>query len=99
MGILIKDIINGKLTGAARTLLLSCVLVATRKSSGGVRPIAMGEVFYKLAGLYALELVRPHVADALGPHQFGLAPGGSESAFHILQAEHGSSPRLGPGFY
>ena len=37
------DIINGKLLGRSRELLLSSILVAVGKSGGGRRPIAMGE--------------------------------------------------------
>src|SRR5690349_13902539 len=68
-----------------RELLVSS-LIATRKSSGGFRPIAMGEAFYKLACLYTLNLVRLQIPDALGPLQFAFAPGGSETALHVLQA-------------
>jgi len=46
----------------------------------------MGETFYKLACLYALSLVQSEITTALGPIQFGLAPGGSESAVHVLQS-------------
>ena len=62
------------------------ILVATKKKSGGTRPIAMGECFYKLACLYALSLVRPDIPPLLEPIQFALSPGGSESAVHVLQA-------------
>ena len=86
MGLLVKDIINGTLTGRARDLLVSCVLFAVKKPSGSPRPIAMGEAFYKLACLYALSLVRDEVRPALGPIQFGVSPGGSESALHVLQS-------------
>ncbi len=43
MGLLVKDIINGTLTGRARDLLVTCVLFAVKKPSGAPRPIAMGE--------------------------------------------------------
>ncbi len=58
LGTLVKDIINGSLTGAARDLLVSSTLIATKKSSGGFRSIAMGESFYMLACLYTFSLVR-----------------------------------------
>ena len=57
-------------------------LVGAKKSSGGIRPIAMGEAFYKLAGLYCLSLVRT----GFEPIQYALCPGGSESALQVLQA-------------
>src|SRR3954466_15457123 len=46
----------------------------------------MGEAFYKLASLYVMSLVGGQVRAALGPIQHALAPGGSESALHVLQA-------------
>ncbi len=46
----------------------------------------MGETFYKLACLYALNLVRKQIREALGPLQFAFSPGGPESALHILQS-------------
>lgn len=45
----------------------------------------MGEAFYKLACLYALDLVRDRIGPALGPIQFAFSSGGPESALHILQ--------------
>ena len=56
LAILVMDIINGKLLGRSRELLLSSILVAVGKSGGGRRPIAMGEAFYKLSCLYVLSL-------------------------------------------
>ena len=86
LGVLVKDILNGTLTGKARELLVSSILFAGKKASGGSRPIAMGEAFYKLACLYALDLVYDRVRTALGPIQFAFSPGGPESALNILQS-------------
>jgi hypothetical protein len=74
------------LPDASRPLLLASILVGAKKPSGGTRPIAMGEVFCKLAGLYCLSLVRLDIPAILEPIQFALSPGGSESAVHVLQA-------------
>src|ERR1700712_5334131 len=57
-----------------------------KKPSGGTRPIAMGEAFCKLAGLYCLSLVRTDIPAILEPIQFALSPGGSETAVHVLNA-------------
>ena len=43
---LVEDIVNGDLDESARKLLLSSSLIASEKDSGGVRPIAIGDVFY-----------------------------------------------------
>ena len=71
----------------ARTLLVSSILIGIKKSSGGTRPIAMGETFYKLAGLYCVSLIPlKDIRAILEPIQFALSPGGSETAVHILNA-------------
>ena len=54
---LILDIINGCFKKEARRALLGSIVVALPKTNGSVRPIAMGESFYKLAGAYAMRLV------------------------------------------
>jgi len=51
------------------------------------RPIAMGETFSKLAGLYCLSLIpSKDIRAILEPIQFALSPGGSETAVHVLNA-------------
>jgi hypothetical protein len=52
----------------------------------------MGEAFYKLSCLYMLSVVRKDIPGALGPMQFALSPGGSESAVLVLQAAMNSNP-------
>ena len=71
---LVKDIINGTLPVEARTLLVSSILIRIKKPSGGTRPIAMGETFYKLAGLYCVSLVpSKDIRAILEPIQFALS--------------------------
>ncbi len=89
--ILLADIINGNIrAGSAKDRLLACVLVLVDKQSGvagDVRPIAMGEVMYRWAALYALSLVTPHLPVLFPSIQFGVnRPGGSESAAHLTRA-------------
>ena len=78
-------IVNGELKGRAKTLLLSSVLIGLPKPNGGTRPIAMGEIFYKLAGAYMLRLVKEPAREALGSSQFAFAPGGAEAAVLCLR--------------
>lgn len=54
---LLKDIINGQLPERARQLLLSSRLVALSKPGGSYRPIAVGELFYRLAGVLVVRKV------------------------------------------
>jgi hypothetical protein len=86
IGALVRDICTGTLPDSCRSLFVSSILIAVDKESGGKRPIAMGECFYKLACLYTLSLVRPDIPSILEPIQLALSPGGSEAAHHILQA-------------
>ena len=79
------DIINGHFSGSDRHRLIGSVLVAIPKSAGGIRPIAMGECFYKAACIYMLRLLRKEMRDRLGT-QFALASGGSEVAVQTMQA-------------
>ena len=83
---LVEDIVNGDLDDSARKLLLSSSLIASEKDSGGVRPIAIGEVFYRLACHYVLHLVQPSVPLLLEPIQLAQSQGGCERAVHLLQA-------------
>jgi hypothetical protein len=82
----VEDIVNGDFSEDVRVLLLSSSLIASEKEAGGLRPIAIGEIFYRLACHYVLRMVRPVVSSILEPIQLAHSPGGSERALHILQA-------------
>ena len=86
-------IINGEIEGEAKKQLLTSILVGISKPNGGVRPIAVGEVFYKLAALYALKAVKKDLPAVLGREQFALLPGGSESAIHCLRIAVSTHPQ------
>lgn len=83
---LLKDIINGNLPDHARQLLLACRAVALNKPSGGYRPIAVGELFYRLAGVIVVRKITGAAASLLAPHQYGVGvPSGAERILHSLQ--------------
>ena len=86
---LLADIINGQLPDDARQLLLASRLVALSKpNSEGHRPIAVGELFYRLAAIVAVRRVSSEAASLLAPHQYGIGvPGGAEKIVHSLQHE------------
>ena len=86
---LFKDIINGELPSDARELLLTSRLVALAKpNSDGLRPIAVGELFYRLAAIVAVRRVSKQAAKLLAPHQYGLGvAAGAEKIVHSLQHE------------
>ena len=83
---LLKDIINGNLPEPARQYLLASRLVGLNKPDGGVRPIAIGELFYRLAGIIAVRKVTAAAAALLRPHQYGVGVScGAERILHSLQ--------------
>ena len=94
---LVKDICNGVFSGATRHRLLACVLMPiskgppTRLPNGrirrNIRPIAMGEVFFKLAAHYSMSLIEEHMPQLFPRIQFGVKrAGGSESAAQLTRA-------------
>ena len=83
---LLKDILNGNLPDRARELLLASRLVALTKAEGRYRPIAVGELFPRLAGKLAMNKVTSAAAALLAPHQLGVGvPCGAERIVHSLQ--------------
>jgi hypothetical protein len=83
---LLKDIINGNLPERARQLLLSSRLVALTKTVGKYRPIAVGELFPRLAGKLAMRKVTSAATTLLAPHQLGVGvASGAERIVHSLQ--------------
>ena len=62
---LTQDIINGRLDDHAKLHLLGSFLVAVPKPNGSDRPIAIGEAFYKLAGMFALAPLDANIRSSL----------------------------------
>lgn len=78
-------IAHGLPTAHAKLHLRSSILMPLTKPGGGIRPIAIGEVFYRLAALYCYDQV--DLQAAFPDIQFGCGkPGGPETAHHILQS-------------
>lgn len=67
--------------------LLDSTLILLKKQNGGVRPIAIGEVWYRVAALCALEAVGREVGRSLAPLQVGVGTrGGAEAVGHSVRA-------------
>lgn len=92
---LLRDIMNGDLSDDARQLLLASRLVALAKpNDAGYRPIAVGELFYRLAAVVAVRRVTSEAAELLVPHQYGIGvAGGAEKILHSLQHELADSDK------
>ena len=84
---LLKDIINGNLPDSARQLLLASQAIGLGKpDNNGIRPIAIGELFYRLAGVIVVRKVTADAAALLAPHQLGVGVRcGAEQILHSLQ--------------
>ena len=72
MAVLIGHIVNDKLPATVRNLLNTCLLVSLEKDGGGRRPVAMGDMIYRMAARFALSLVLEPAQRALRPYQFGV---------------------------
>ena len=67
--------------------LLDSLLLALQKPKGGVRPIAVGEVWYRLAAMCAIEAVGKDAGRALAPLQVGVGTAsGAEAVAHSISA-------------
>jgi hypothetical protein len=83
---LLTDIINGDIDPSVVPLLLSSRLIPATKPNGGIRPIAVGEVIMRLAGLVATARIADSIAKIFGNVQLGCgAPGGSQAAAIAVQ--------------
>jgi hypothetical protein len=86
---LLSDICNGSLSEEAKQYLLASRLVAiTKPDSDSLRPIAVGELFYRLAAVIAVSRESKSAAELLAPHQLGVGvPSGAERIVHSMQYE------------
>ena len=77
IAIIVEHICNGTLDARLKPYLLASRLVPLGKPTGGVRPIAVGQVLYKLAASYARSLSKNAIPDLLEPFgQFASSLGG-----------------------
>ena len=92
--VLITAICNGGLPDAVRDRLTASRLVPAPKSKGGVRPIAVGESFMRLAALHALYVTTiAKIGDEFADVQAGTAAnGGAETAVHAIQSAIDAMP-------
>uniref|UniRef100_A0A1X7SS29 Reverse transcriptase domain-containing protein n=1 Tax=Amphimedon queenslandica TaxID=400682 RepID=A0A1X7SS29_AMPQE len=66
--------------------LCGATLLASPKKSGGLRPIAIGEVIRRLVSKCLASFIMPQVRQSLPPHQLGVGvSNGAESLVHSLK--------------
>lgn len=83
---MLHQLTNAILKGTAhgRLLLTASHLVSLSKKDGGIRPIAVGDLIYRIA---AKSILQTHFrSNMLGPNQLGVNnPGGTEPAIFMLE--------------
>ncbi|XP_029655348.1 uncharacterized protein LOC115229063 [Octopus sinensis] len=78
--------LRGDISEHARLLFFSANLSALGKKDGGIRPIAVGNVFCRLFAKVGCKLVIPSISDELQPIQLGVGvPGGCEASVHAAR--------------
>ena len=79
-------VINGNVLQEARPYLFGASLVALNKSSGGIRPIAVGCVLRRLVAKCASSAIRDKMGSHLAPLQLGFGTHlGAEAAVHAAR--------------
>jgi len=86
LAVLCTDIQNGNIPSEAKPYLLASTLTALPKPENSLRPIAAGEVIYRITASRAVSQIAQKAADILLPHQYGVGvQGGCEIIVHDLQ--------------
>jgi len=84
---LINLIANGQLNKEAARMLLSTRAVPIGKRSGGVRPLGIGEVFYRISAKLICNLIAKDVRAATNDLQYAVGmPGGAQTCLQVMQA-------------
>ena len=83
---LLNVIIRGKVPDFARNAIFGASLCALRKKDGGVRPIAVGSAYRRLAGRILAHQAASRLSPELSPIQLGVGvPHGCEAAVHAVR--------------
>ena len=83
---ILQDISGGHVPLAVRPHVTATRLIAPAKPNNTPRPIAMAELFYRMAAVRAVRSVMHVAAQLLGPHQYGVGvSAGCEHIVHCMQ--------------
>ena len=83
---LVNLLLSGEVPQFVRASLFGGSITALAKKGGGVRPIAVGYTWRRLAGKVACRLVSARAAALLAPRQLGFGvTGGTEAAVHACR--------------
>jgi len=82
----INSLLDGKCPASVRPVLFGGNLIALDKKSGGIRPIAVGYTWRRIAAKCANFFAASQLGSYLKPRQLGVAvPGGCEAAVHATR--------------
>ena len=88
---LVNSILSRELPREAS--MLDGLLIGREKSGGGLRPIAISEMWYRFAGVCALRTYGRGIGARLAPLQVGVGtPGGTETVAHALASALAEDP-------
>jgi hypothetical protein len=81
---LLTDIANGEVLDDVREFLCSCELIAAKKDATSIRPLALGETFYRLTARIVKEIGSDtELSSYFGGLQLGIdVSGGSDTIIH-----------------
>jgi len=83
---IVTDVMNGHVGPETLGILRCSTLVGLAKPDGGVRPVALGELFSKVAELLAVDAARPKLVRYFGGLQYGCHfKGGAERIVHHVR--------------
>ena len=83
----VNRIVNSDVPKEAAAVLFGANLTPLRKKDGGIRPIASGSVFRRLAGKIVSRRIQAQLGEVLRPVQLGYGTkGGCEIAVHATRA-------------
>ena len=83
---LVNLLLNGGLPQQINEILYGANLIAVQKKDGGVRPIAVGYTWRRLAAKCANTYAVNKLSAQLAPIQLGVGvPGGAEAAVHATR--------------
>ena len=81
----INLLISGDIPPVVRPHISCAALIAVKKKNGGIRPIAVGEIFCRLASKCLCSLHRSYIANTLPPLQVGVGvSNGCEAVVHSV---------------
>ncbi|CAE1263915.1 unnamed protein product [Acanthosepion pharaonis] len=84
---LINSLLRAEIPQHARDLIFSANLTALKRKDGGIRPIAVGNIFRRLAAKIACRVVMKETGHELRPVQLGVGiQGGCEAAVHATRS-------------